>query len=341
MEKEEYIQKESFFKIRSYTSCFKKGFELYIRNFKLLFKLLWLPILFSALIQTAFVYFMQTIPQTNITANLPFLLTIGGILLILWLLINCFKFGTLFSIFNKYKEDGVLPTTLFKTLKNDIFHYSCRTLKFDLWVILYLIIASAMIGFIFFAIKQGLGVRSTGIMGYLIFLFTGLLIMLFHLVVFNIPMIYVGMSYMMGNEGFLKSFIKSYKIAFRHWGTIFALSLITSIVTMGTILLLNMPEYILLIVRRLSTASIEFGDTAGLPQGFVIFSLIVIFLCSFLQVYVGLFYYFPMLFQYASIESDVLERQEQDKLNAKEDYDTMTSLASKKKYEEENFIYRS
>ena len=338
MEKEEYIQKESFFKIRSYTSCFKKGFELYIRNFKLIFKLLWLPMLFSALTLTVIIYFTQTAFQTNnITTISPSIIIIGGIFSILWFLSYSFKFGTLFTIFNKYKEEGFIPKTSFKALKNDIFHYSCRSFILCFWIILYWIITIAIILSVIFALQYGLGVHCTiGVIKFLLFL-----TIIINFIICVIPMEFVGMRYLMGNEGFFKSFIKSYKIALRHWGVIFALVLITSIVTIGISIILNMPESILLTVKRMSIASVEFGDTSGLPQGFVFFSLLVLFLCSFLQVNVSLAYYFPMLFQYASIETDNQERENLIKLNAKEDYDTMASLTNEKKDEEENFIYRS
>lgn len=338
MEKEEYSQKESFFKIRSYTSCFKKGFELYIRNFKSIFKLLWLPMLFSALILTVIIYFGQTAFQTNnITTISSSTIIIGGIFLILWVLTYSFKFGTLITIFNKYKEEGYIPKASLKALKNDIFHYSCRSFILLFWIILYWIITTAIVLSVIFSLQYGLGIRCTlRVIIFLLFLTT-----IINLIICAIPMEFIGMKYLMGNEGFLKSFIKSYKIAIRHWGTIFALVLITSIVTMGISIILNMPESILLTVKRMSLASVEFGDASGLPQGFVFFSLLVLFLCSFLQVNVNLAYYFPMLFQYASIETDNQERENLIKLNAKEDYDTMASLKDKKKYEEENFIYRS
>jgi hypothetical protein len=292
--------------------------------------------LFYALYATVNVYFMSTMSSTNPSISMVPLLIFTGISVVVWYFVVSFNFGTLFSIFNKYKENGYIPAMNFKTFKKDVFHYSWRNLKAYLWITPYWLIIT--IGIILFAytLSYELGTHNTTFTKYLIALFVFVVVLLFY-----IPMIFVYIRYMMSGEGFLKSFPKTFKIALRHWGIIFALAVITYIVIFVISTILSMPECVIFIVKRMSVTSIDFGDTAGLPRGFDTLSLFVIFLCSFLQVYVGQFFYFPMLFQYASIESDVQERQELAKLNAKEDYDTMTSLTNKKKNEEENFIYRS
>jgi hypothetical protein len=306
MEKEEKIQRESLFKIRSYTSCFKKGFDLYINNFKTLFKYLWISILVYAVVNAIFVLlmpsFMMDVPGNNftLTSGIVFL----SVSLIVELIVNSIIYGQLFTLFNKFKELGYIPVANIKAHKHEIIHYFFRNIKANLWILLYITVIVLIMCLFFALVFMGVGKINSILTKSFI-----AIIVLFALLVTLIPIIYIYVKYMMVDKiGFVKVLTSSFKTTMRHWGGIFVLLLISAIVVFITTLIVNLPEYIIVIAKNLSLNAIADGDSSGLPDSFAWLSTIVLIVCSFLSTFAAIFLNFPLLFFYGSVETEEQER---------------------------------
>lgn len=312
------------FKIRSYSSCFKEGFELYTNNFKLLLKFMWISLLVYAIYATAVTHYLPIYMQDiqNGTSGIMQAMIVLTATVIIAIAVSSLVYGHLFTMLNKYKENGYLPQADIKAYKKDVIHYVLRNLKSNLWMLLYTVVLTISILLILLAMMQIAGKNSS----IVFYIFAAIITLAIYIVAFT-PLIYIGTKYMMEDgTGFIKVMKNSFGTAMRHWGSIFVLSLITGIVVCIAVLVVDLPDYIILIVNHLSKSAIADGDPSGLPGTFGIFSTIVMIVCAFLQIYVDLFMIFPFIFLYGSIEAEEKERQELNRQNENRDEDMMASL---------------
>lgn len=314
MEKE---QNTVLYKIRSYSSCFKEGFDLLTNNFKLLFMYLWLPMLIYSAFATFLSQYMPIMAQdiqsgaTSITS----VTVIGSILFVGSLLVSSLLSGYLFTLLNKLKELGYLPDASARAHKKEIIHYFVRSIKVYLWELGYVLLTVVIIGLLLAALFALVGGSATIVR----MVFAVLIIVAISLAAF-IPLWYLATKYMMEDgTGFIKMMTTSLGTAMRHWGKLFVLTVITGIVAVTALTITGLPNYLMIIVSKLSTDALADGDPSGLPGGFTFFSSLVFFLCYFLQVFVHVFVVFPFLFMYGSIEAEEKERGELEKAKSSED----------------------
>lgn len=319
---EEIVNKGTLFKIRSYSSCFKQGFELYIKNFKLLFKYLWIPMAIYAIFEAAVMWMAPMLETASQTGQVGTVSLFILILMVVAIVVYSLLMGPLFTLFNKYKELGYIPNASLKAHQKDVKHYIWRNVKAILWFCLYTAIISVVVGFVATGIVMVMGVGKMGtFLLYLLIITVCIVILL----AAYIPLIYVYIKYMMNDGGFFKMFKKSFAIGFRHWGSLFVLTLITYIIVLLAMLVINLPEYIIIIVKYLSSNAIADGDPSGLPFSFGWLSTIVVAICSFVQIFASMFFFFPMLFLFGSIDTEENERKKFTQQDAQNDYEMMES----------------
>jgi hypothetical protein len=315
------------YKIRSYSACFKKGFELYTNNFKLLFKYLWISLLIYAIFLTVVAQLYPTMIQglqygtTGFVAILIY--TICGILIGIATasLVN----GQVFTLFSKYKELGYLPDTNFKAHKKEFIHYYWRSVKTYLWMIPYSLVVVGITCLLLASLTMMTGKTDS----FVLKIFFAVIIIAIFFCAF-IPLAYFNIKYMMEDGiGYIKMMRNSFHIAMRHWGSIFVLAVITTIVVMIAVLIVNLPDYIIIIVNKLSSSAIVDGDPSGLPGSFGFFSSLVFLVCSFLQIFINIFMLFPFFFLYGSIEAEEKERAEIANEKESEDGVNLASLNTK------------
>jgi hypothetical protein len=317
---------DTLYKVRSYSNCLQKGFELYTNNFKLIFKQLWMPASIYALTSLVVILFLPTLQSSAIqtgskTLSAAYCMTLAGIIVVITLA-QCLVIGHLFALLNKYRELGYLPATTPKAILKDIRHYWWRAIKNSLWTALVIFMVSfisalAIVLIVSLAHKPGM-------------IATILLVLLVILVIvfFLIPVLYIYIKYLMEPGHYFTIFKKTFGKGVRHWGKIFILALITSIIVLIAEVIVCSPLIIVTIATNLSNAALADGDPTGLPAYFTVLTSVISVICSFLQIFASIFFYFPMLFIYGSIEQE-----------DKEEKELKTQTAKNFNNDEEDFIH--
>ncbi len=116
-----------------------------------------------------------------------------------------------------------------------------------------------------------------------------------------------------GEHNFFRALWHGYVLGLKKIGKVTALFIIVFFIVELISLLLLSPAIIISMVQHSASFSLVAGDSVHLPDNFAIYSILILFLASFLSLLLTWMYYVPMSYLYASFIHDV-EEQKKSKL---------------------------
>lgn len=300
---------------RSNGAIIRDGYKLYLGNFKTLLRRSW----FSALIYAIVVGLLLRIgiEQLPILATLGIAgqvtisqmteMTIANLIIVcIGILFFTIGAGILasagFSALNEHQvsETISLPKKWYSQFNGPIL---LRTAKLVVWMIIFDVLLSTvhttltMIGYM-----------------YLSHIASFILWVMVTIVIFAValPLEVIIMKYMLSEkrEHFITILTSCYGICMRHWGSLFLVGFIMSIVVFVLTIATEFPAFILFIANVQSQLGALQGDPLGMPSYMGWLNLVVFIIAGFIQAYVHLSFLFPMYYLYGSIQTQEREKDE-------------------------------
>ncbi len=102
---------------------------------------------------------------------------------------------------------------------------------------------------------------------------------------------------------------KNYRKGWRHWGFLFGVVFVTSLITFVCSLVIQAPIAILQLIENMNAIGVGMGDASGLPAMFSVLKGPIIFLCTWLYVYVELWALLAVYFAYGTVEAKIRLRE--------------------------------
>jgi len=281
---------DTLFKVRSSRSCIGAGYRLYTGHFKHIFRYSWVAALIYALFCSIGGVLMVMIPR------------LMPITMIILVMVECLFASYGFSVLKQHQATGSILRPA-KWFSIDT-HIILKTAKFWLCVlVIYLIVSAVIVGLGYVAFKYLALYTAIGCVGV-----AGLIILCLLL-----PLAYVMMRYILNDGiGLWKQFKTSYSTGMRHWGFIFIVGLIATIIEVVLLLILSLPATILSIANTQSALGVAMGDPYALPSYMPALAAGTFLIIGFLQAYVMLSVLFPIYYMYGAIDT---QEQEKDDFN--------------------------
>jgi hypothetical protein len=307
----------SLMRLRSSSAAISDGYRLYMNNFRRVFRSSWIAALVYALAMGVFVNIVitrlpmaavvQATGQMGNPALQPMLVTtglflLGGSILLLAALTVLLSYG--FSALGEQLATGSVtaPAKWYGRIDRLALW---RTLKAALWL---LVVAMKFLG------------RLAGLMligGTLLLLLAALL-----------PLAYTIMKYVLTPKSAFLAILKdTYAVGLRHWGGLFIVVLVVSIVNMLLDVVTQMPANILYAANVNSQMGALQGDPLGMPAYMGWMNIVVFTAAGFVQAYVQLSALFPLAYMYGSIETQENERSQAKRRLSKYDDEEKNSVS--------------
>ena len=117
----------------------------------------------------------------------------------------------------------------------------------------------------------------------------------------------------LGEGTLMSKFWKGYKVGWKKWGKLFALSLLVSIIVGIISLLLVSPAIVITLLQRNASLSLLEGDAVNLPSLFPLWAVLILIISAFLLTIVTWIQHLPLAYLYASVKED-MEQEEKAKI---------------------------
>lgn len=317
-------QEMTLMKPRSYRSVLIAGFRLYTENFRRLFKASWqmallyavacgvfgtlsvikIPEIVVAIIQQLNVYhglFLETLVQYLIT----FLQILG--LLVVAIATLALASATILNKLKEHKETDVIsiPPHWFSASPK-MMGRSLKGLFFTLLVILIPIIL--MIA----AIAGAEAFSPQFVANHLITLTATFSIGLLIIILLSLPLFHVLMKYLMEAPcSYWHTLSTSYSRGMRHWGSIFVVFFVSTLLVEIAAFIIMLPAHILNIANQQAQMGVLIGDPLGMPSYMTPLTFITFMLCCFMEFYVSQVMLVHNYYIYGAIESKEQENEQQ------------------------------
>lgn len=312
MNKNDILQ---LFQSRSNGAVIRDGYKLYLGNFKTLLCRSWLSALIYAI--TVGLLIRTAIEQLPILATLGITgqvsisqmaeIAIENLIIVsVASLIFTVGAGILasagFSALSEHQISGTIsmPKKWYRQFDGRML---LRTAKLVVWMIIVDIIMSTILS----------GIAYIGLMALSPIASILLLIVAYiTILAFLLPLEVIVIRYMLSekSEHFVSTLTKYYAIGMRHWGGLFVVGFIMSIVVVILTIATEFPAFILFIANVQSQLGALQGDPLGMPSYMGWLNIIVFVIAGFIQAYVHLSFLFPMYYLYGSIITQEKEKSE-------------------------------
>lgn len=127
--------------------------------------------------------------------------------------------------------------------------------------------------------------------------------------VFSLPLYYFVMKYVMEDVSMRHTLWPSLKTGLRHWGFLFVVMFITTLILGLISIIVLMPMMILNIAQLQSATGVIMGDPAGLPSGFMWLLTITTIVTFFIVVIMEVWLMCVLYYAYGSVEQQERERK--------------------------------
>jgi len=301
------------FRLRSSRGAIADGYRLFLSSFRPLLRATWIVAVVYALAAAAFTKsYIAMMPQLlimkmqHLTADTAALTQLGMNMLPMMA-------ASLFIILTTVALTGC-GFTAFKE------HASSETIsrpahwygRFEVKTWLRVFLMMLAIGLFATLISFVMGVVIVLSQKYLGALASSLLVGLLWLLFFAayLPVAYPIYQYMLTPGARLwKTLAAGYRTGLRHWGALFVVTLITSIITAMLTLIVELPAIILGMANLNSQLGTLQGDPAGMPDYMGWMTTVVFTIAGFIMAYVNLSALFPFYYLYGSVETREEERR--------------------------------
>lgn len=311
---------ELLMKNRSYNSCIATGYKLYTDNFRKIFKssLAW-GLLYAIAVSVLGTISAIQLPRltlmtiTNATYNIPLYenpeyISLGTSLLaviIIGGLIEVVFYSSGISLLRQHQDTGnmVMPSnwfafdinTAWRTIKAAFFYFIISLLFIIPLALLYWYCLSDML------LQPKDHILSLSVVGIGIIL----------LMCLALPFCFTSTKYLLKKNGsFWAMLPKDYSTAFRHYGFILIISLISIIAVVIVSFITSLPTFIISYANYTANLGMLLGDPLGMPNYILALTAGVFFICGFIQAYVRMTFLFPAYYMYGTIETHEEEKKE-------------------------------
>ena len=309
----EIMNEEHPLKIRSARACVSAGFQLYLGNFRRIFRTTWLPALLCALVSA--LYSLTTISamtqlmgalsktaQGNIGENMAQYIIQSGVSLLDFIVTLVFvSYG--FSMLSRHRAEGAIPyPARWVSLPDG--RMLLRTIAVAIvWVVVTTIAGAIVMGIVVFGVLH----QSYTTIGL------GMLLLLV-LAALLLPLVYPSMRYLSTRDTRLFDLLgPGFRQGFRYWGGIFAVLFVVLLIAVIILSITMLPATVLTVASMKSLAGVMMGDPQGMPSYMGWLSFLVFTLSGFIQSYVILATLFPAYYMAGSIEQQEIQRNEKTK----------------------------
>jgi len=290
------------FKHRSVTACMKESYDLLTSNPKNLVKQTWMAFLPYALLTALFMYlrmpnkFLHDWGEAS-----PFLSFCLQSIVYAGIIVALFFVGAVLWRWITDKPFG-------ETLKRFTLVSICS------YALMMVVVFILVIGFIIAAVALGITLDKTvggsdtgahiGLFALFMLLECGIMLAI------TLPFAYIIPRYMLLEEGQALNAWKSFKIGFRHFGSIFKLGFLGSLLMMVCNIVFYLPMTILTGAQIYSQLGALDGDPVGVPGYFTPLFIIIATLVLFAYTYVSSWLFTSFVYLYGSIEHDEQEKMQ-------------------------------
>jgi hypothetical protein len=302
---EKIIDNNDFFKVRSYVSCLKNGFQFLSCNPKNLVLSLLPYTIICAVVMTlycGYYSFSNLYLRMGIIPSKMLIMII--ILYVLSFLATSMFVGQLFNVFKHYiEEKNIQYLSLRKSFKASLI-IGLRSMIFNIWVF---ILAAPFNNLIAYVAKFIPKFHSTFI---LVILGIAAIAILIGIIICAISLIQSFYTYLLDGGSFLKSLSKSYSYGYRHKGKLFGVTILSSMIVALILFIVMIPvlvSFSAVISNQLSM--LLMGDPSGMPIYAYYFIAIAVTICIVIMYYVLIAIYSSLLYAYGSIIKQEEERE--------------------------------
>ena len=299
------------FRMRSNRGAIADGYRLFLSNFRPLLRATWIVAVVYALITAIFTKcYITLLPQLLIMrmqrATAYNMEAITGALIfslvasILLMLASVALMGGGFTAFREHAASNTIscPAHWYGRMERKTV---LRLLLILLATSLLMMIPSILMGIAIAISRMYLGALAAKLL-------IGVLWLLFF--VAYLPVIYPIYQYTITpNARLWKTLASGYRTGLRHWGALFVVTLITSIITAVLSSLAELPAFILGMANFNSQLGTLQGDPAGMPDYMGWMTTVVFTIAGFIMAYVNLSALFPFYYLYGSVETREEERR--------------------------------
>jgi hypothetical protein len=279
---------------RSLSSCIKAGYSFFITNFKSIFSATWLSALAYA-ITVAFLCLLIVPSATLVNAaNGDIMTTIALIILvvILYFVASVWFATNVVGIFNG------------QAFKSNMHKVIVVALIYGLMAFVYSFLHGFTSGF-FFGIA---GFKVTALSAVMTG-FINLLLLAVYIIVI-VPFMYSAFKYIMQPEEKVKAILgKNYVVGLRHWGFLFSVGFVVTILTTIVGVIIFIPFLIIFAAQSVSQLGAMDGDATGMPGYFPYLMFFVSIITFFALTYLMIFINSVQYYVYGSIEAREEEKR--------------------------------
>lgn len=287
------MEKEFFYKNRSFSSCLLSAYQLFNKNFRSILRVTWLPVLLNALFGGLFITLNVRHAKVQAFADAH-----TGIYLILYVFtilacIACtiWAWTRLLSLFNGWKRR--------KNALRLLFLFFCNV------IITTIVLTVLFLPVIYAIYRKGVAPQMFLADNWLI-----ILVLTIVGILLTTPLVYSSMHYLFCDEArYLKGLPKTYATGLRHLGFIIITLFLTGIITGIISLLISLPQIILSMAQTVSAIGVLQGDPDGMPGYFLALHGSTSAMTTFLLFYLSTFEFLVAIFMYGSIEKQREERR--------------------------------
>lgn len=290
------MTEQNLFEARSISGCLRASYSYCTEHAKILMRGMWLPILLLAIAATVSIY----VSSPNKTLNdwgmtHPVLATVGYVLLeLLGLVAGVWYMARLITFFN--------GATL---LRN-----SMRTAKAMGWLVGELIVLTVFFGLAIALIGDNFvaGLAKGEGWGKVLVAWAVYLLLV---VVLTIPFSYAGMKYIYHHDTKFRHFVgKDFCVGLRHFGFLFLVRFLTTLIYSLLSAILLMPFLLLYIGQIYNQLGMQEGDPNGMPGYFLPLYVVVSVLTMCVLIMLSVWNTTTDLYAFGAIETRLQEKEQ-------------------------------
>lgn len=305
-------------KSRSASACIKAGYQLFLGNFKILFKSSWHVALLYSLVFGLLTYvgiihlpklylnMLAGIRQAHfdfssfaeLLAWMPIPLIVGGAFELLF-------YSRGLSMLYSHSRQG----TVDKTVR--LLHFNWHIMR-KLTVAVLLNLAIQLVPLMLFALsiyyfRSSFYEASSPTLTYQIFS----TLYFIAIALLSLPLSYISMKYLMSDKaGFWKTLATEYNTGLRHFGFMFTVMIVSVLVITVAEYIIIQPAIVLFIANIQANYGMLLGDPLGMPDYITTLSLVVFCITGFIQPFIRMSVFFTSYYMYGSIEKQEQERKD-------------------------------
>ena len=143
------------------------------------------------------------------------------------------------------------------------------------------------------------------------------LVVLLISLILALPLYYILMKYVLEAPcGYWQTLSHHYGKATRHWGSLFLVFFVSSLLVFIAITIIMMPAHILNLANQSAQAGVLMGDPLGMPSYMTILTFVTFLFCNFIQFYVSHILLIHNYYIYGSIETKEEEKKKIENPNS-------------------------